>query len=168
MKQAFFYILTEESPSLSDSVNAWAQSKELLVTQRDKLACWLASRYFQTRKRVLLSCENKEHAERIDEWLWRMDLDNFIPHNLAGEGPRLGAPIEICWPDRRTHLARDILINLGSSFPDFATVFKSVIDFVPVLETEKVLARARYKQFRDIGFQLKMIDLPERFITSTQ
>lgn len=47
---------------------------------------------------------------------------------------------------------RDLLINLQSQFADFATAFHEVIDFVPIDEQLKQLARERYKIYRSVGF----------------
>ncbi len=45
-------------------------------------------------KRVLVACETQQQAEKIDEALWQRDPHQFVPHNLAGEGPRYGAPVK--------------------------------------------------------------------------
>ncbi|SES80926.1 DNA polymerase III subunit chi [Thorsellia anophelis] len=164
MKQAFFYLLNELSPSFDESELVFEQTQTLNLTQRDRLGCWLAARYYQTNKRVLLVCENQKHAERLDEWLWQLDPDRFIAHNLAGEGPKIGAPIELCWPERRSNIQRDIMIHLATPFVDFAPIFKSIIDFVPAIEQEKIAARERYKQYREIGYQLKTGTVPETFL----
>ncbi|XNM63724.1 DNA polymerase III subunit chi [Escherichia coli] len=49
-------------------------------------------------KRVLIACEDEQQAIRLDEALWTRPPESFVPHNLAGEGPRGGAPVEIAWP----------------------------------------------------------------------
>lgn len=79
---------------------------------------------------------------------------SFVPHNLAGEGPRGGAPVEIAWPQKRSSSPRDILISLRTSFADFATAFTEVVDFVPYEDSLKQLARERYKAYRVAGFNL--------------
>lgn len=48
----------------------------------------------------------------------------------------------------------EILINLQAEVPDYVSSFTQVIDFVPVEEHLKVLARERYKQLRQLGWQL--------------
>lgn len=111
-------------------------------------------------KRVLIACEDQIQAEKLDEILWQREPYQFVPHNLAGEGPRYGAPVELCWPTKRGSSARDILINLQSTFADFATTFHEVIDFVPTDEHLKQLARERYKTYRNMGFNLIMAAPP--------
>ena len=74
--------------------------------------------------------------------------------NLAGEGPRGGAPVEIAWPEKRNSSPRDLLISLRVGFADFATAFTEVIDFVPYEDSLKQSARDRYKAYRVAGFNL--------------
>lgn len=147
MKKTIFYLLaTEESDNE--------------LTALEALACRLAGDWWRKGKRVLIACDNQEQAERLDEALWKIDVSQFVPHNLAGEGPKYGAPVELCWPAKRGNAPRDLLINLQPQFPDFATAFHEVIDFVPHEEALKELARKRYKTYRSVGFNLKTVAAP--------
>ncbi|MEQ5205019.1 DNA polymerase III subunit chi, partial [Providencia rettgeri] len=130
MKKGTFYQLQQPSPQAEYEAHEW-------------LACELAAEPWRNGKPVLIACEDQLQAEKMDEALWQRDPHQFVPHNLAGEGPRYGSPIEICWPNKRGNTPRDILINLQSQFADFATAFHEVIDFVPIDETLKQLARDR-------------------------
>lgn len=47
-----------------------------------------------------------------------------------------------------------MLINLQQTVPEFVSSFNHLIDFVPVNEAEKAQARERYKQYRQMGWQL--------------
>ncbi|MFC0178854.1 DNA polymerase III subunit chi [Thorsellia kenyensis] len=168
MKQAFFYLLTEIEPNFDASQDLWQQNKQVKLTQREQLACWLAVRYFQTRKKVLIFCENEMHAERIDEALWAYQPERFIAHDLVSKSKNHTTLIQIGWPGHRSLDSRDILIYLADEFSDVTTFFNSVIDFVPAIEQEKEVARIRYKQFREMGFHLKTGPLPEKFLANTQ
>ncbi|MEQ9873498.1 DNA polymerase III subunit chi [Pectobacterium brasiliense] len=141
MKNATFYLLEHDS-----------KSGEL--SAHEALACALAAERWRAGKRVLIACEDEQQAIRLDEALWQRDPSAFVPHNLAGEGPRHGAPVELAWPQRRGNAPRDLLISLLPQFADFATAFHEVIDFVPYEDSLKQLARDRYKTYRSVGFQL--------------
>ena len=141
MKNATFYLLDNDTHA--DGLSAVEQ-----------LVCELAADRFRAGKRVLVACENEQQAIRLDEALWQRDAQAFVPHNLAGEGPRYGAPVELAWPQRRGSAPRDLLISLLPQFADFATSFLEVIDFVPYEESQKQLARERYKAYRVAGFHL--------------
>ncbi len=141
MKNATFYLL--EHHDIQDG-----------LTAVEALACALAASRWRAGKRVLIACEDDAQALKLDEALWQREPASFVPHNLAGEGPRYGAPVEICWPGRRGNAPRDLLISLLPQCADFASAFHEVIDFVPHEEELKQLARDRYKGYRSVGFQL--------------
>ncbi|PLK59106.1 DNA polymerase III subunit chi [Candidatus Palibaumannia cicadellinicola] len=127
--------------------------KHGLITM-ERLACNLAILHWRAGKRVLIACENNEQARKLDNALWTQTTAAFIPHNLVGEGPQDGAPIEISWPHRRCNVPRDLIISLIPTCTDFAFSCHEVIDFVPNEEYLKQLARKRYKAYRSVGFQL--------------
>ncbi|MDU6924649.1 DNA polymerase III subunit chi [Franconibacter helveticus 513] len=141
MKNATFYLLDND-----DTVDG--------LGAVERLVCDIAAERWRNGKRVLIACEDEQQAIRLDEALWTRPPESFVPHNLAGEGPRGGAPVEIAWPQKRSSAPRDILISLRPAFADFATAFTEVIDFVPIEESQKQLARERYKAYRVAGFHL--------------
>lgn len=138
-KQALFYIL-------SDTANS-----EYLLENK---VCDLAADAWRLGKKVLIACADEQQALLIDELLWQRDPAQFVPHNLSGEAGRVMTPVEICWPDKRNSQRRDLLISLLPNVPDFALLFPQVIEFVPTNEQLKILARERYKYYRQLGWQL--------------
>ena len=140
MKQVTFYLLSQ--PQVGE------------LTAQEALACDLAARAWRAGKRVIISCETEQQALRIDDALWARDPDEFVPHNLSGEVTTYATPIEISWQGKRNAQRRDLLISLQTALPEFITSFNQIIDFVPVDETLKALARERYKQYRQLGWQL--------------
>lgn len=147
MKSATFYILENDISSAD-------------LTSVEALACQLAAKHWRMGERILIACDSQAQAERLDEALWARDASSFVPHNLAGEGPKYGAPVELCWPEKRSNAPRDLLINLQLPFPDFATAFYKVIDFVPHEDSLKQQARERYKVYRSVGFNLSTATPP--------
>ncbi|SSY84834.1 DNA polymerase III subunit chi [Aggregatibacter actinomycetemcomitans] len=141
-KNAQFYLLSDASP---------AQTNFSAV---ESLACNLAASAWRLGKRVLLACENEAQALNIDEALWQREPDEFVPHNLSGEATTYATPIEISWTGKRNAQSRDLLINLQPQLPEFINSFNQIIDFVPAEEQQKALARERYKQLRQLGWEL--------------
>ncbi|MDU3068810.1 MAG: DNA polymerase III subunit chi [Escherichia coli] len=84
MKNATFYLL--DNDTTVDGLSAVEQ-----------LVCEIAAERWRSGKRVLIACEDEKQAYRLDEALWARPAESFVPHNLAGEGPRGGAPVEIAW-----------------------------------------------------------------------
>lgn len=147
MKSATFYIL--ETDTLSAG-----------LTPVEALTCHLAAERWRMGKRILIACDSQAQAERLDEALWAREASSFVPHSLVGEGPKYGAPVELCWPGKRSNMPRDLLINLQIPFPDFATAFYEVVDFVPHEDSLKQQARERYKVYRSVGFNLSTATPP--------
>ena len=81
----------------------------------------------------------------IDETIWTFEPDGFVPHNLQGEGPKGGAPVEIGTTPPVGN--RKVLINLANHLPDFIRRFQQVFDFVPVEPVAKQAARERFKNY---------------------
>ena len=80
MKNATFYLL--DNDTTVDGLSAVEQ-----------LVCEIAAERWRSGKRVLIACEDEKQAYRLDEALWARPAESFVPHNLAGEGPRGGAPV---------------------------------------------------------------------------
>jgi DNA polymerase-3 subunit chi len=53
----------------------------------------------------------------------------------------------------------DILINLKTDHPPFFSRFRYLVELVGSDEADKVAARARYKFYRDRGYQIKSTDV---------
>lgn len=141
MKQATFYLL--EQVTAVEGLSA-----------QETVTCHLAAQFWRQGLRILIACVDMQQAIRLDEALWKLPPAAFVPHNLAGEGPQAGAPVELAWPEKRSASSRDLLISLLPDFANFATTFHQVIDFVPEESSLKQLARERYKTYRSAGFQL--------------
>ncbi|WP_392565120.1 DNA polymerase III subunit chi [Utexia brackfieldae] len=152
MKKVLFYLFSQPIDRLTFGLEEEILPHEYLACQK-VIASW------QQKKRVLVACQTQAQAEKIDEFLWQLDTAHFVPHNLAGEGLKGGTAVEICWPERRGSGARQLLINLQDSFADFALMFQDIIDFVPYDEARKILARERYKAYKNMGFNLKTINI---------
>ena len=140
-KQARFYVIEKNS-----------QQGEL--SAEEALACDLAANAWRLGKKVLIACETEQQALDLDEALWQRDAEQFVPHNLSGEVTNYATPIEISWVGKRNAQRRDLLINLQQNVPEFVQSFNQIIDFVPADETRKVQARERYKQLRQLGWDL--------------
>jgi len=143
MSQVTFYIL-DDTPSTTLPAH-FAQ------------ACSLAAFYYQQNRKVFIYTDNQQDAFMVDEYLWQFDGDSFVPHNLLGEGPNFGTPVEISWMPP-TH-PRPVLINLSLQLPDFSSNFQQIIDFVPHEEQLKMAARQRYSAYKKLGHSLSTENL---------
>jgi len=141
---------------LSEQVNP-TDTELAKVPARFLSAALLCAQCYQQNQWVFVYCQNQADAELLDEVLWRFDPDQFVPHNLAGEGPSRGAPVEIsCTPPRT---GRAVLLNLADDIPAFYSRYQQVIEFVPFDEAEKAKARQRFKLYRQAGLSPQTVQL---------
>jgi DNA polymerase III subunit chi len=148
--QVSFYLLSDASSANDDAKNELSTAPAHFA-----LACRLCADLYRAKQRVFVYTADQQHAEAFDELLWQFDAERFVPHNLAGEGPKYGAPVEIGWQAPKQN--RQVLINLASDIPAFANRFSQIIEFVPTAEALKVQARERYKQYRQLGINPQTI-----------
>ncbi|MCL1037178.1 DNA polymerase III subunit chi [Shewanella submarina] len=146
MSQAIFHLLPAEQ--------TMSAIERLTLT-----ACQLASQHYRQGNEVYIHCQDKTQAYAIDEQLWQFDANSFVPHNLKGEGPMTGAPVEIGFDRIGPNKKRAVLINLADQSPAFAVNFDQIVDFVASDNAHKAIARERYKQYRTMGIALSTRDL---------
>ncbi|WP_218354674.1 DNA polymerase III subunit chi [Alteromonas lipotrueiana] len=117
-------------------------------------ACELIANAFANKQRCVVLCVSQTQAEILDDLLWQLPADRFVPHNMAGEGPPAGTPVELCWlPEQLSR--RHVLVNLSETVPQSMGQFQQIIDFVPMADEAKKAARIRYKQFQQAGCQMQ-------------
>jgi DNA polymerase-3 subunit chi len=141
MSQVVFYVFATEG-----------KSSPLAISAHFAHACRIAAFFYAQNKKVFIYTDSQQDAFAVDEYLWQFDGDSFVPHNLSGEGPKFGTPVEISW-QAPLH-PRPILINLSQKTPDFAINFQNIIDFVPFPEPQKIAARIRYSAYKKMGLTL--------------
>jgi len=125
--------------------------------------CTCITELWRQYKSVRVWCESKAQAERLDEMLWQQPVAAFVPHNLLGEGPAGGAPVELCWPasdpapSSRRVAVHFNLHQLALAGWQGATC---IADRVPADDAGKADARERFKYYRQHGVQLTMVPAP--------
>jgi DNA polymerase-3 subunit chi len=130
--------------------------KEQQTSSMYAKACEIASNAYSQRQRCVILCASQADAEKMDELLWQLPAERFVPHNLAGEGPKGGAPVEVVWVGEPMP-RRPFLINVSGSMINNINQFQQIVDFVPVEETAKQQARQRYKQFQQAGCRMQFL-----------
>lgn len=144
---ACFYVLSQET------------GPDNILPAHFDLAARIAYEQFQRGERVFVYIEDIAAAHQFDEHLWQFEADSFVPHNLQGEGPKGGAPVEI---GRTPPVGRrTVLINLSNTLPDYIRRFNQVFDFVPVEATLKQAARERFKTLRQLGAVLSTQEISQ-------
>lgn len=146
MATATFYLVSADSPQATP-------------TGLEQYVVYLAQYFARQGAKVYVQGHDKPHAERLAERFWQVEPENFLAHNLIGEGPRYGTHIEIGYPEVTPSRNRQLVINVADNHTTFANAFAEVVDFVPSEEKAKQQARERYKQYRQAGYQLQTIEI---------
>jgi DNA polymerase-3 subunit chi len=146
MKNATFYLIKPDTPQ------ATPMGFGLYVV-------YLGQHFTKQGAKVYVHCDDKNSAEALAELFWQAPAEQFVAHNLIGEGPKYGTPLEIGFEGVRPSWNRQIVINCANKHANFADRFTEVIDFVPCDEKAKQQARERYKIYRQAGFQIETFDI---------
>lgn len=150
-KTAIFYLL-DQAPNALD-----AQQDELKLCAQTTIT--LCQRLYQQGLKVFVLAADKEQALLLDELLWQLPIEQFVPHQVAGEMPDASATIEIGWRGTSPTGYRHTLINLSQDAANFAPAFAQVIDFVPCADLLKQKARERYKIYKTAGRQIATLPI---------
>jgi DNA polymerase-3 subunit chi len=125
----------------------------------DKLrtACQLSHKAMQSGKRVLLHVPDNTTAEKLDKLLWHFPATAFMPHCHSHEFEAADMPVVIARDERLPHA--ELLISLHDECLTFFSRFERVIEIVGQDAQDAALGRARFKFYRDRGYELSHTDL---------
>ena len=122
-----------------------------------RLVCELARKAHDAGQWTLVLARDQAQAEQLDDLLWDMGEDAYIPHQIAGadieeeEAAVLIAPPGIDAP------LRPLVINLRDAAVDGS--FERVLEVVPADESARAPLRERWKQYQSRGFELNKYDM---------
>ncbi|MGY4517229.1 DNA polymerase III subunit chi [Lysobacter sp. HA18] len=122
-----------------------------------RLVCELARKAFDAGLPTLVLARSQEQAEALDDLLWDMGEEVYIPHQIVGaEEDEDEAEVLIASPDTDVAL-RPLVINLRDAAVDGA--FDRVLEVVPADESSRGPLRERWKQYQSRGLELKKHDM---------
>lgn len=122
------------------------------------IACRLLEKAYRQGHSVFVYCDHQHDAELLDEFLWTYKEDSFIPHNLQGEGPEPPPPIQIGYATEPRGF-NDILLNMSTTIPAYASRFRRIIEIVSANDAAKEISRAHYREYREKKYVLKTHNL---------
>jgi DNA polymerase-3 subunit chi len=123
------------------------------------VACRLAGKALQQKKRVLVYAPQAELAQRIDRMLWTAQAVSFIPHCAAHDALAAETPVLITSDAEAPAHACEVLLNLSADCPPFFERHERLLEIVPQDEAERQAGRARFKFYRDRGYAIRSHDL---------
>ena len=122
-----------------------------------KLVCELARKAHDANLWTLVLARDAAQAEALDDLLWDMGEDVFIPHQIAGvdvdedEAAVLIAPPEVDAP------LRPLVINLRDAAVEGS--FERVLEVVPADDSARGPLRERWKQYKARGLEVNKYDM---------
>ena len=122
-----------------------------------RLVCELAKKACDAGLPTLVLVRSQEQAEALDDMLWDMGEDVFIPHQIAGaDEDEEEAEVLIAPPEADAAL-RPLVINLRDAAVEGS--FDRVLEVVPSDESARGPLRERWKQYQARGLELKKHDM---------
>jgi DNA polymerase-3 subunit chi len=126
----------------------------------DKLqvACRLSAKAAQQKLRVLIYAADEAGAQRIDKLLWTWQATGFLPHCMTRSPLAAQTPVLItCDPEDTPH--DQVLLNLHHAWPPAFSRFERLVEIVGREDEDRDAARARFRFYRDRGYEILKHDL---------
>lgn len=127
------------------------------VANKQQLLAELVQGALNKRRKVTVLANDAESAREISANLWQQQVEGFMPNVLVDNAFALQTPVIIHW-QQNPLLQDDMLINFAEVEPSFFSRFTQLVELVGDDEQDKVAARARYKFYRDRGYEVKNIN----------
>ena len=119
-----------------------------------KYTCKLAEQHWQSGNRVLIQTDSADESHSIDELLWSLRSDSFIPHGIASLEPDDKQQPILISHQKINDNNFQCIINVSSRPADLNTDV-SIEEILNQNETRKQSGRQNYKVYRDAGYTLK-------------
>ena len=128
------------------------------VEDKLRTACKLSHKALQNNLQVVLHTPDEATTEALDKLLWRYPDTAFIPHcrNDSSAAERMPVVLDHSGDNFPHH---ELLINLHDECLPFFSRFQRVIEIVSQDAEGSKLGRARFKFYRDRGYELRHFDL---------
>lgn len=132
-------------------------SPDSTTLARQHVACRLAAKAFDAGARVHMHVADPAAAAELDRLLWVFRDGAFVPHAIAGDAlldnPPGPAPI-VLGSDATPGDDCDFLINLTADVPEFFSRIDRVAEIVDANPDNRDSGRARYRFYRDRGYEV--------------
>ena len=122
-----------------------------------RLVCELVRKSYAAELWTLILARDAEQAEALDDMLWDMGEDAYIPHQIAGmDEEDDDTPVLIATPDVDTPM-RALVINLRDDVAPPG--FERVLEVVPADDSAREPLRERWRQYKAAGLEVSKYDM---------
>jgi DNA polymerase-3 subunit chi len=136
-------------------INFYIQAESRL-----QVACTLAAKALSRGVRMMILTADGEATEQVDRLLWTSPPIGFLPHCRAQHRLAAVTPIildHVAEPVVHEH----ILVNLRDEAPPHFSRFERLMEIVTREESDRERARARFRFYRERGYDIRMHDLSQ-------
>ncbi len=128
------------------------------VGNKLNVACRLAAKAHSQGLRVAVLCPDAATVQQFDRMLWSASPLTFVPHCSASHPLAARTPIVIDHEGiEPPH--DEVLLNLRDEWPPVFSRFQRLIEIVSQDDADRASARARFKFYRDRGYEIRSHDL---------
>ena len=128
------------------------------VGNKLNVACRLAAKAYAQGLRVAVLCPDAATAQQFDRMLWSASPLTFAPHCSASHPLAARTPIVVDH-EGITPPHDEVLLNLRDDWPPVFSRFQRLIEIVSQGDADRASARARFKFYRDRGYEIRSHDL---------
>ncbi len=121
-----------------------------------RLVCELVRKAYDAGQWTLVLARDHAQAEALDDLLWDMGDDAYLPHQIAGDEEDEQTPVVIAPPEFDAPL-RPLVINLRDAAVEGS--FERVLEVVPAADSARGPLRERWKQYQARGFTMNSHDM---------
>ena len=122
-----------------------------------RLACELVRKAYDANLPLLVLARDTAQAELLDDLLWDMGEDAYIPHQIAGRDDEDDiTPVLIVEPQTDVPM-RPLVLNLRDA--PVQGGFERVLEVVPADASARDPLRERWKHYKAQGFELNKHDM---------
>jgi DNA polymerase-3 subunit chi len=129
------------------------------VGNKLQVACKLAAKAHAQGLRVAVLCPDAAAAQNFDRMLWSASPLAFVPHCQANHPLAPRTPVVIAHEEGITPAHDEVLLNLRDEWPPVFSRFQRLIEIVSQDDADRLSARARFKFYRDRGYDIRTHDL---------
>ncbi|HVI57303.1 MAG TPA: DNA polymerase III subunit chi [Luteimonas sp.] len=122
-----------------------------------RLVCELARKAHDAGQWTLVLARDAAQAELLDDLLWDMGDDAYIPHQIAGADVEEDEAAVLIAPPGIDAPLRPLVINLRDAAVEGA--FERVLEVVPPDDDARGPLRERWKQYKARGLDVSKHDM---------
>ena len=122
-----------------------------------RLVCELAKKACEAGLWTVVLARDAAQAEALDDLLWDMGEDVYIPHQVVGADVEEDEAMVLIAPPETDPPERPLVINLRDDAVEGA--FERVLEVVPADESARGPLRERWKQYKARGLEVNKHDM---------